>query len=283
MFCKRCGNKLEEGTIICPLCGVQISQPKPVIDIPESKKKEAAKYQSGLSNSAQSIPPVKPPKKKHKILIGIIIVCAVLALIGVLRNLNNSSNSSTSNVASNSTKNSATSDTNTSKPIKKQPATLADKYQSALGSLKNKDGSSLELQQISYNYIQDNPNFFPAQTTEDKAKLKLQVDSLIQYKHLAKHLTPYLSKIISTSGQIIQTGETTANDGTTLTYLRVRTNDLNSFEAIYSGSVDAFKDDYVAIKGLPIAVHRLTNASGGTTLTILLAASDVQKIKQPPN
>jgi uncharacterized membrane protein YvbJ len=71
MFCANCGNKIEEGSKFCRMCGTVLPSAPPVN--PESMPQPS-------SFPTQQIPPQAPLKKKHTVR-NVLIVSAVVLVV----------------------------------------------------------------------------------------------------------------------------------------------------------------------------------------------------------
>lgn len=151
----------------------------------------------------------------------------------------------------------------------------AELYQNIVATMTEEQA---QLPQATYDFIKEHSALFPANTEEDKVRLNGLVDPSIEYKHLNKNLTPYVNKVIEVSGNVVKIEESQKED-IILTYVHFVTEDWKSFEAVYLGSVDAFEDDMISVKGIPVATNAFSNVSGGTTLSIVLIGGDIQKLQ----
>lgn len=135
---------------------------------------------------------------------------------------------------------------------------------------------TLELDKISYEFINSNPDIFPAVTDEAINKVKKLADEEITSKHLNKNVTPYLNKIVSFAGDIIQIEEGTWEDGTTYSIILIEDMDFNAIYAIGYQKTEFLEGDFVEFWGLPMGPYNYTNVDGGITLSQTIALSHIE-------
>lgn len=136
-----------------------------------------------------------------------------------------------------------------------------------------------EMDDLTYNFIVDHSNLFPAKTGTDFQAAKELVDSDITYKHLDKNIKPYLDKMVKFTGTVISVEEADDDEIGTYSYLHIITDEFESITAIYLNTTgDLLQSDTASIIGVPVASYSFPNVSGGTTKSIFLAASHVQQI-----
>lgn len=131
-----------------------------------------------------------------------------------------------------------------------------------------------------YQFIIANYNLFPAMDDNQIQQAKDMADPKITYAYLEKNPAPYLDKMITFSGHVVNVEETTTKDGLTLAIVHVFTNNANSYRMlIFKSTGEILKGDMVKAVGIPIGVESFPNVSGGTTNAIFTFGSDIQKIK----
>ncbi|MCR8844394.1 hypothetical protein NQ117_11930 [Paenibacillus sp. SC116] len=134
------------------------------------------------------------------------------------------------------------------------------------------------LQQKTIDYLVANHQLFPAVTAETKEAAKNAVDKNITSRHLFKNVTPYLDKMFSVQGSVVQVTEEESDMGTIAT-VHIMDESGNSIVGIYFGSTgDILDGDQVRLRGVPTASYSFDNIGGGTTNAILLTVSTVQKV-----
>lgn len=138
--------------------------------------------------------------------------------------------------------------------------------------------SGQELNESTYNYIVEHNKLFPAGTAELKKEAETLVDKTITSRHLFKNVSPYVDKMVKTSGYIVQIQEENVEEIGTVAEIHILDEEGNSIVGIYSGSTgDILDGDMVTMRGVPAAIYSFENVGGGTTNAILLAASTIQK------
>lgn len=135
-----------------------------------------------------------------------------------------------------------------------------------------------DLNEKTYNYIVKHHKLFPAGTVELKKEAEAEVDKNITSRHLFKNVSPYVEKMIKTSGYVVQISEEDTEEVGTVAEIHILDEEGNSIVGIYTGSTgDILEDDYVTMRGVPAAQYSFENIGGGTTNAILLAVSTIQK------
>ncbi|SEB28069.1 hypothetical protein [Paenibacillus sp. 276b] len=139
------------------------------------------------------------------------------------------------------------------------------------------EGGSVD--QKTYDYLVEHADLFPATSAETKKAATKEVDSKITSRHLFKNITPYIDKMVKVSGSVVQVQEEETDFGTVASIHIVDENG-NSLIGYYNNSTgDILDGDDVTMRGVPTAVYSFDNISGGTTNSILLAVSTVQKVQ----
>ena len=134
----------------------------------------------------------------------------------------------------------------------------------------------LTLSDTSFNYINENPDLFPAMTDAAIDKAIKLTDNEITSKHLNKNVTPYLDKMVNLAGDVIQIEEDTLEDGTPISIILIEDMDFNAIYAVGYFSTDILEGDFVDVWGLPLGAYHYENVDGGTTLAQALAISHIE-------
>lgn len=136
------------------------------------------------------------------------------------------------------------------------------------------------LDEKTYNYIIQHHKLFPALTPETQKSAKAEVDSTITSRHLLKNLNPYLDKMMEVSGYVVDITEEELDGGITIAEIHIIDDNDNSIVGFYANSTgDILEDDYVTLRGVPATYYSFDNISGGTTISILLGVSTLEKIE----
>ena len=122
----------------------------------------------------------------------------------------------------------------------------------------------------SISFIDAHENFFPTQTEADLQALEPFIDRSVEYKHLTKSITPYLSSIISIPNVSVSQIFETPLAGHTITSMLALNQDGNCFVIHFDRALDIYEGDTISLYGLPIATSSFDNVSGGTTNNIVI-------------
>lgn len=134
--------------------------------------------------------------------------------------------------------------------------------------------NSMELSDSSKEYIESNPNLFPANSYEDVSSL---INHEIAYKHIMKSPGKYDSTFLQISGVVVDIEEITNGDRY-VNIIHTMDDRFDSYYTCYIGELpDIFEEDYITIVGIPLGVSSFSNVSGGTTNVIMIAASRIGK------
>lgn len=125
-----------------------------------------------------------------------------------------------------------------------------------------------ETREKSIEFIDSNEELFPVHFRDKLYLLKGMCED-IEFKHLAKNISPYLGRVMKISGTIANIEEFEF-DGVLTTYIHLINKDYESFEVLYKGSIDVFNQDYISVIGTPVAQNQFTNVSGGITETFII-------------
>ncbi|WP_103108834.1 hypothetical protein [Brevibacillus reuszeri] len=109
-----------------------------------------------------------------------------------------------------------------------------------------------------------------------------KVDTNIKYGHLEKNITPYLNKMVAATGNVVNVEEAPSEGiGTgTVALVHIMDNEFNSYRMfIMKTTGDILKGDKVKIVGVPVGSESFVNVSGGTTRSIFLLCSHINKVQ----
>ncbi len=133
------------------------------------------------------------------------------------------------------------------------------------------------IEEVTYNYIVEHHELFPAVTADTKSAAKAEVDPDVTTRHIFKNITPYLDKMVKVSGYVVQIQEEETDYGT-LAEIHIIDDNGNSIIGVYNNSTgDILDGDSVTMRGVPSALYSFDNVGGGTTNAVLLAVSTIQK------
>ncbi|MBT2764115.1 PsbP-related protein [Paenibacillus sp. ISL-20] len=134
------------------------------------------------------------------------------------------------------------------------------------------------LDELTYNYFVQHYELFPALTPKAQKKAKAEVDPNITSRHLNKNLSPYLDQMIEVSGYVVDIIEDEVEEGITLAEIHIIDDNDNSITGFYAHSTgDILQDDYVTMRGVPATYYSFDNISGGTTNSIIIGVSTLEK------
>lgn len=134
------------------------------------------------------------------------------------------------------------------------------------------------LDELTYNYFVEHYELFPALTPEAQKRAKAEVDPNITSRHLNKNLSPYLDQMFEVSGYVVDIIEEELDEGVTVTEIHIVDDNDNSIIGFYAHSTgDILQDDYVTMRGVPATYYSFENISGGTTNSILIGVSTIEK------
>lgn len=134
------------------------------------------------------------------------------------------------------------------------------------------------LDEVTYNYFVQHYELFPALTPKAQKKAKAEVDPNITSRHLNKNLSPYLDQMIEVSGYVVDIIEDEVEEGITLAEIHIIDDNDNSIIGFYAHSTgDILQDDYVTMRGVPATFYSFENVSGGTTNSVLIGVSTLEK------
>ncbi|GAA0386651.1 hypothetical protein [Paenibacillus motobuensis] len=134
-----------------------------------------------------------------------------------------------------------------------------------------------QLNEKTYNYLVDHSELFPAVTAKTKKTAESEADASITTKHLFKNINPYLDKMVTISGYVIDIEEEEADYGT-IADIHIMDEYGNSVVGIYLSSTgDILEDDYVTMTGVPTEIYSFDNISGGVTNAVFFTVSTIEK------
>ena len=126
-------------------------------------------------------------------------------------------------------------------------------------------------------FLNDHPEVCSVKKVND---VKKYMDSSIEYKKVEKNQNRFGDKIMETPEcYVIKTEESGKGDNT-VTEIQMNDSDYNYYYVIYVGSLDIYKDDTVQVYGVPVGMTSFENVSGGTTVSLVMAGSYVQKTNE---
>ncbi|WP_218033734.1 hypothetical protein, partial [Brevibacillus centrosporus] len=140
----------------------------------------------------------------------------------------------------------------------------------------------VEIQEATRKFVVANYKLFPAGPDADVKAALAKVDSKIKYGHLEKNITPYLNKMVAATGNVINVEEAPSEGiGTgTVALVHIMDNEFNSYRMfIMKSTGDILKGDRVKIVGVPVGQESFANVSGGTTRSIFLLGSHINKVQ----
>ena len=136
---------------------------------------------------------------------------------------------------------------------------------------------NLVMSDITLNYLIAHHDIFPALSAAKIEEAKQKTDKTITSAHISKNINPYLDKMVTFSGSVVNVSEST-EAGNTVSYLHVMGDDWQSHEVLLLKTTgDILKGDTVRFWGVPVGENGFDNVSGGYTRTIFYIASHVQK------
>lgn len=272
MFCKKCGNKFEGQ--FCPKCGS------------EAEKKD----------SNQRVDKVFVKKKNlfQKWWFWIIIILVILFVA-----IGSSGNEKKDSTSTETVRN----ETNTNKQTEKQVSTdRINETPSEIEEIKPTETkenieNNDELSKVSIyenlglyeempytispkakEFIGTHEELFPAESAEEVLEF---VDDTIGYKNIAKNQNNYGDKLIKLDETYVASiNESNIDASSSFTELIVVDADEQVYYIYYFGSLpDIFKDDVIRVFGVPMAMTSYSNVNGGTTISVVLAGSYIEKVQ----
>ena len=139
--------------------------------------------------------------------------------------------------------------------------------------------NTIELDETTVQFIEENEDIFPAMTDDAKAKANDLIDTDIEYKHLTKSIGSHLENLfVSNSHHVTQTRELNYW-GRPLTFMIIADGNYSNFQfAIYDGSIEIYDQDTVDVVSLPIDTASYDNLGGGTTNVVVTIVSVINKV-----
>ncbi|WP_315794367.1 PsbP-related protein [Paenibacillus sp. BIC5C1] len=129
------------------------------------------------------------------------------------------------------------------------------------------------LDQVSYDFIANHSDLFPASTAELRKNAKGLVNSKVTTRHLNKNVANYYEDFVKVSGQVVQVEEDNSL-GSTFSIVLVMDDNGNYVTAIYPSTTgDLLDGDFATVIGAPIANYSFQNVGGGYTNSTLIGAS----------
>ncbi|MFC8689291.1 hypothetical protein [Brevibacillus porteri] len=131
-------------------------------------------------------------------------------------------------------------------------------------------------------FVVANYKLFPAGPEADVKAALAKVDNKIKYGLMEKNITPYINKMVAATGRVLNVEEAPSEGvGTgTVSLVHMIDDSYNSYRMfIMKSTGDIIKGDNVRIVGVPISTESFSNISGGTTKSIFLLGSHINKIQ----
>ncbi|ASJ52193.1 hypothetical protein BP422_00745 [Brevibacillus formosus] len=131
-------------------------------------------------------------------------------------------------------------------------------------------------------FVVANYKLFPAGPEADVKAALAKVDNKIKYGLMEKNITPYINKMVASTGRVLNVEEAPSEGvGTgTVSLVHMIDDSYNSYRMfIMKSTGDIIKGDNVRIVGVPISTESFSNISGGTTKSIFLLGSHINKIQ----
>lgn len=127
-------------------------------------------------------------------------------------------------------------------------------------------------------FIGTHEELFPAESVE--AVLEF-IDDTIGYKNIAKNQNNYGDKLIKLDeAYVASINESNLDEISSFTELIVMDAEEQVYYIYYFGSLpDIFKDDIIRVFGVPMAMTSYSNVNGGTTISVVLAGSYIEKVQ----
>jgi len=139
--------------------------------------------------------------------------------------------------------------------------------------------NELALDQKTYDFMVNNHNLFPTKTDSDIQAAKDMADKSISSKLLNKNPIPYLDKMATFSGYVVEISETLLDDGSPIATVHVWDDNDQSYQVLlYSTTGDILEEDYVRFWGVPVGPWGFENVSGGYTNVQFLIGSHIEKL-----
>lgn len=257
MFCKKCGEKMKDDWKVCPNCGGTMDE-KPEEAIESNKVKGEAG---------------KPEKEKKPIFKKWWFWLIVVILISVIGNVMGGNNSDSSNSIPKSEGIEAKEE---SEDIE---STTEENLDSLLGlyvASEDNDVVPYTVNEKATVFLTAHEDYFP---TKNYNQIAGEVDSSIEYKHVEKNSNQYGDKLMELPELYVMSISET-DLGNEQVFTEVETTDGDSFYYIlYVGELaDIYKADIIKVVGLPLSISGYENISGGSTTTLVLAGSYIEKI-----
>lgn len=138
----------------------------------------------------------------------------------------------------------------------------------------------LELSDASYQFISENDNLFPAKTDEDIEAAKSKSEDT-DIKLLNKNVQPFVGKITSYEGYVVQIEEANFENGETASFVNIydETVDANHTFYMYKGTGDILEEDYVRFWGAPIGKYAYETLDGGYQNALFFFGSHIEKVQ----
>lgn len=128
----------------------------------------------------------------------------------------------------------------------------------------------------SISYIKSHPDFFPAKDAETLEKVKENMDTSIEYKHLQKNVANYLETFVTEQNLYVAQVEEGVMYGNEYTFLLVGSESDGTYRELwYPGKCDLFQGDYASYIGLPVGFATFDNTNGDKSWASIIVVSDL--------
>ena len=153
--------------------------------------------------------------------------------------------------------------------------TPAELFENMAKNATDSEDIVFELTDSAKTFLKDNSDLFPCDSEISDDSINYDYD----YRKIVKNPDKYGDKLIMIPFAIVlQATETKLEDGSYFTEVLVTDIDAGcEYSLFYIGELeDVVEDEYVSCIGLPLGEYSFSNVSGGTTISIPIAASQVE-------
>lgn len=141
----------------------------------------------------------------------------------------------------------------------------------------NSDQIPFTISPKAKSFLNDHPEICSVKNVKD---VKKYIDSSIEYKKVEKNQNKFGDKVMKTPECYVIKAEESGKGDNTITEIQMNDSDYNYYYVVYIGSLDIYKDDTVQVYGIPVGMTSFENVSGGTTVSLVMAGSYVQKTNE---
>ncbi|WP_176560423.1 hypothetical protein [Brevibacillus dissolubilis] len=128
----------------------------------------------------------------------------------------------------------------------------------------------------SMQFLKAKIHLFPA-TKQEINEARALVDKNVGFKHLDKNIAKYNGVMFRDTGHVIEIEEVPDTDIGTVSVVHVLNDDFDSYQILFPGPLEIFKDDQVEFIGVPVMMSGFDNVSGGFTKVAIIAGSHIGK------